>query len=89
MAEQTEDSEKIPECYTNEKSLLNRMVGKTNESTITVNGQLIKALIDTGSDITMMSDKCFFSVDPRPELRRIKVNKKVQEEPQAEVAANP
>ena len=69
MAVQTEDSEKIPECSTNEKSLFNRMVGKTNESTITINGQPIKALVDTGSDITTMSDKCFFSMDPRPELR--------------------
>ena len=67
MAEQTEDSEKNPECSTNKKSLLKRMVGKTNESTITINGQSI----DTGSDITTMSDQCFFSMDPRPELRSI------------------
>ena len=48
MAEETEDSEKNPECPINEKSLLNRMVGKTNESTITINGQSIKNLLIQG-----------------------------------------
>ena len=47
------------------------MVGKTNDSTIMINGQSIRALIDTGSDITAMADKCFFSMDPRPELRNM------------------
>ena len=47
------------------------MVGKTNDSTIMINGQSIRALIDTGSDITTMADKCFFSMDPRPELRNM------------------
>ena len=47
------------------------MVGKTNDSTIMINGQSIRALIDIGSDITTMADKCFFSMDPRPELRNM------------------
>ena len=54
---------------TNEKSLLNRMVDKTSESAITIKDHSVKALIDTGSDITTIGDKCYFSMDPRPELR--------------------
>ena len=45
------------------------MIGRTNESTVIIDGQSIRALIDTGSDITTMSDTCFNSMDPRPELR--------------------
>ena len=47
------------------------MVGKTNDSTITIDGQPIRALIDTGSDISTMSDKCFNLMDPRPKLRNM------------------
>ena len=43
------------------------MVNKTNVSTITIDVQSIKSLIDTGSDISTMSDKCFNSVDPMHE----------------------
>ena len=47
------------------------MVGKTNDSTITIDGQPIRALTDTGSDISTMSDKCFNLMDPRPKLRNM------------------
>lgn len=71
MAEQTEDSVTTSESSKQEQSLLSRMVGKTNESTIIINGQSCRALIDSGSDITTMSENCFYSMDPRPELRKM------------------
>ena len=58
-------------CSKGKKPVIDRMVGRTNDSTIIIDGQSICALVDTGSDITTMSDTCFNSMDPRPELRSI------------------
>ena len=69
IAEQTEESVHTSH-YSKEKiTLIVRMIGRTNESTVIIDGQSIPALIDRGSDITTMSDTCFNSMDPRPELR--------------------
>ena len=51
------------------KPLIDRMIGRTNEFTVIIDGQAIHALIDRGSDTTVMSDTCLNSMDPRPELR--------------------
>ena len=45
------------------------MIGRTNKFTVIIDGQAIRALIDTGSDTSTMSDTCLNSMDPRPELR--------------------
>ena len=45
------------------------MIGRTDESTVIIDGLSIRALLDTGSDITTVSDTCYNSMDPRPELR--------------------
>ena len=45
------------------------MIGSNNESTVLINNQSCKALIDTGSTITTMCDQFYNSMDPKPELR--------------------
>ena len=45
------------------------MIGSNNESTILINSQSCKALIDTGSTITTMCDQFYNSIDLKPEQR--------------------
>ena len=51
------------------KPLIDRMIGQTNEFTVIIDCQAIRALIDTGSDTITMSDSCLNSMEPRLELR--------------------
>ena len=52
-------------------SLLDRMVGSSNESEITVCGSKTLGLIDSGSMITFISESFYDSLKPQPPLRDI------------------
>ena len=49
-------------------SLISRMVGCRNESEVLINGQKCMALIDSGSDISTLSEGFYQSMDPKPKL---------------------
>lgn len=51
--------------------LLSRMVGHPNESKIFMNGLETRALIDTGSMVTCMSEKFYQSLQCKPKLHDI------------------
>ena len=40
-----------------EQTILKRIIGKSNETDVAINGQICKGLIDSGSNITTMCDK--------------------------------
>ena len=44
------------------------MVGSRNESEILINGQKCLALIDTGSDITIICQEFYDKMEPKPKL---------------------
>ena len=44
------------------------MVGNANLSTITINGKETTALIDSGSQVSMVTDKFYNEMTPKPEL---------------------
>ena len=52
-------------------TLLERMVGSSNESYIIINGVKTSGLIDSGSMITSISESFYHSLNPLPELRNI------------------
>ena len=52
-------------------TLLERMVGSSNESYIIINGVKTSGLIDSGSIITSISESFYHSLTPLPELRNI------------------
>ncbi|MCG8034843.1 MAG: DDE-type integrase/transposase/recombinase, partial [Candidatus Thiodiazotropha taylori] len=45
------------------------MIGKGNEGLIEINNVEIKALLDSGSQISTITEECLDKLDPRPELR--------------------
>ncbi|XP_061185873.1 uncharacterized protein LOC133193977 [Saccostrea echinata] len=61
----------IQNTKTESQDLLSRMVGHQNESIIFVNSLEIKALIDTGSMVTCMSEKFYQSLQHTPEFHDI------------------
>lgn len=52
----------------NRCSLFDRLIGNTNEAAVTINGTTIKAIIDSGSMITTISEAFYESLDPKPQL---------------------
>ena len=47
------------------------LIGSSNETLVSINGQLCTALIDTGSMVTAMSETYYQSMDPRPKLENL------------------
>ena len=47
---------------------MNRLIGKRNESILIVNGVETTGLIDTGSEISTVSEEFWTSLDPKPEI---------------------
>ena len=45
------------------------MIGKGNEGVININNVPVKALLDTGSQISTITEECLDQLDPRPQLR--------------------
>ena len=58
----------IAPTETSDPSLISRMVGSRNESEVLINGQKCMALIDSGSDISTLSEGFYQSMEPKPEL---------------------
>ena len=52
----------------NKVDLLFRLVGNSNESPIEINGIETLALIDSGSQITTLSEEFYNNMNPKPEL---------------------
>ncbi|MCG8034658.1 MAG: retropepsin-like domain-containing protein [Candidatus Thiodiazotropha taylori] len=51
--------------------MLQRLIGKENESEVIVEGLETKALIDTGSMISTISENCLETLNPKPELHSL------------------
>ena len=47
-----------------EQTILNKMIGKSNETGVAINGQIFKGLVDSGSNITIMCYKYFNNMTP-------------------------
>ena len=47
---------------------MNRLIGKRNESILIANGVETTGLIDTGSEISTVSEEFWTSLDPKPEI---------------------
>ena len=45
------------------------MIGKGNEDVININNVPVKALLDTGSEISTITEECLDQLDPRPKIR--------------------
>ena len=65
---QTGDSTKKSPTHITSKSLLSRLVGEPNESEIIIQNRKTKALIDSGSMVTCISEEFYKSLNPIPEL---------------------
>lgn len=69
---QTEDAVKTsPVRATNQQnsdSLFSRLVGESNDIEIFINGFKTKALIDSGSMVTCISEEFFKCLNPMPDL---------------------
>ena len=52
----------------NDPCLMSRRAGSRNESEVLINDQKCLTLIDTGSDITTISDGFYQHMNPKPEL---------------------
>ena len=63
---QTED--KRQESPKPSYNLFDRLVGHSNETSITINGKGTHALIDSGSQITTLSDDLYDSLTPKPTI---------------------
>ena len=50
-------------------NILGRMIGKGNEGFIIINSVAMKALIDSGSQISTITEESLDQLDPRPKLR--------------------
>ncbi len=69
---QTEDAiNESPIRTTNQQntdSLFSRLVGESNDTEIFINGVKTKALIDSGSMVTCISEEFFICLNPMPTL---------------------
>ncbi|MEW8545069.1 MAG: retropepsin-like aspartic protease, partial [Candidatus Thiodiazotropha sp.] len=54
-----------------DSNILERMIGKGNESIITINSVEIKALLDSGSQISTITEECLKQLHPQPEVRSL------------------
>ena len=52
-------------------NILGRLIGKGNESIISINDVEIKALLDSGSPISTITEECFKQLHPQPEIRSL------------------
>ena len=52
-------------------NILGRMIGKGNESLININNVEIKALLDSGSQISTITEECLKQLHPQPEIRSL------------------
>ena len=52
-------------------NILGRMIGKGNESLININNVEIKALLDSDSQISTITEECLKQLHPQPEIRSL------------------
>ncbi len=55
-----------------ETKLFDRLIGSTNESSIYIEGLEIKALVDTGSMVSTISENFYNNLNPKPELHTLR-----------------
>ena len=58
------------ECPTN-GSILEQMIGTENEGVVYINGKETRALVDTGSSISTVTEAFLNTLDPKPEIMSI------------------
>ena len=62
-------NDNVPEKCKRNIPLVERLMGEANESDVVISGVNTKALIDSGSMVTTMSEEFLESLNPKPELR--------------------